>query len=335
MNRREFLAACGALTVAAGLAPAPVMAWRSVDGAAARRVERTRLGMGTFVTITAVHASRQAAEEAAEAAFQEMRRLEAVLSRHDPDSALSALNAAGRLRGAPEPLVDVAGKALRLHRSTGGAFDPTVAPVVDLLRRHQNPGGELALSEAEIREAAALAGADKVRVRGRDIDFAARGVQLTLDGAAKGCIVDRMSRAMVRAGVENHLINAGGDIRASGRPAPGELWRAGLEDPVRGGISRTIALPAGGLASSGGYAAFYDRSREHHHIVRPVDGVSPRGTAAASVFAPTVGEADGLATAMMVLGLRRGAALAGSLPGRGACFTLPSGAVSAHGDFPA
>ncbi|MFW5837572.1 MAG: FAD:protein FMN transferase [Desulfovibrionaceae bacterium] len=338
MNRRDFLLRCSALSLTAGAAAivSPSLAWcsnRLQPGG--HRVERTKLGMGTFVTVAAVHQSGQAAGEAVEAAFAEMDRLQAVLSRYDESSALFALNNDGRIMDAPSPLAEVVDHGLRLHRLTSGGFDPTVAPVVDLLRSRMNPEAEMQLSAAEVRAAVARTGPDKVCIQGRDIAFAAEGAALTLDGVAKGYIVDRMSEALAAAGVADHLVNAGGDVRTSGRPAPGQAWRVGLQDPVRGGVKRTLRLRHGGLATSGGYANFYGRSRAHHHIVKPGSGASPNELASATVFAPTVQEADGLSTACMVLGLRRGSQLIASLPGREACFVLPSGAASATPGFPA
>ena len=264
-----------------------------------------RPAMGTVVSVVALHSSGAGAEDAIEAAFGEMDRLIGILSRHDSSSPVAHLNAAGQLRDAPPELAEVVGRALRYHRLTLGAFDVTVQPLVDLLAA---AGGEPTL--AERAAAAELVGAQNLRLSGRRLSFARSGMGVTLDGIAKGYIVDRMSDVLTRRGICRFLINAGGDIRASGGRDDGRPWTIGVRDPARPDeLCDVVSLTDGAVATSGNY------ERPFRHIVDAATGWPAEGSTSVSVSAPDALAADALATALFVLGPAAGRWLARSIPG--------------------
>lgn len=281
------------------------------------RVTCARPSMGTLVTVTGVHPSADVLEEAAAAAFAEMDRVVDLLNRYDSSSAISYLNAEGAIRGAPPELTRVLGRALFHHGASGGAFDPTVQPVVDLLRAGGGSGSALA-------DALARVGAEGVHLHQRGARFTREGMGVTLDGIAKGYVVDRMARVLEDRGVEHFLVNAGGDIRARGSREDGEPWRVGVQDPTGHGVlPDEIALSGMAVATSGGYEIRFDPEGVHHHIVTPASGASPHHVRSTSVLAPTALDADALATALFVLEPARGLALIESLPGC-ACLVVDS-----------
>lgn len=303
-DRRTFLKAAGALGVGAVAGGALQAAFRLLDtGGDAPLVSRMRVAMGTFVEVNAAGVPRDLADEAIDKAFDEMDRLAAILSRHDPSTPLSHLNAHGSLSGPPPELTAVMLHALDVNRRTGGVFDPTVKPLIDLLEAPH--AGEP--DEAAVREATALVGAGHVHFADRAVSFDRSGVEVTLDGVAKGYIVDRMSDVMTAAGVGNHLINAGGDIRSRGERTPGRAWTVAIEDPKKkGNYPDVIRMRDGAVATSGSYERFYDPSRRWHHIIDPATGHSPHRCVSVSVRAATVMEADALSTAVFVMGQSRG-----------------------------
>ncbi|MEE4166439.1 MAG: FAD:protein FMN transferase, partial [Desulfocapsaceae bacterium] len=141
-----------------------------------------------------------------------------------------------------------------------------------------------------------------IRLNGTTISFAKEHMQVTLDGIAKGYIVDRASDILKTKGVENHLVNAGGDIRTSGTAARGKRWTVAIQDPGKtGGYPDVITMSDGAIATSGNYEVFYDQEKVFHHIVNPFTGRSPQLSASVSVTARTVMEADALSTAVFVL----------------------------------
>ena len=232
---------------------------------------------------------------------------------------MSELNRAGRLRDAPAELVRVVDRSLVYAALTGGSFDVTVQPVVDLFRAHRNPSGSLTLDPAELRAARDLVGIRGLRVSGSELSLERAGMGITLDGIAKGYIADRVSAALASAGVKDHLVNAGGDIMASGCKSPGVPWRVAVRSPAGPAYAGELSLSGRAIATSGGYEVYYDASRRHHHLINPASGSSP-AVGSVSVLAGSVMEADALATALSVLPPSEALRLVQRLPGRECCI---------------
>ena len=252
-----------------------------------------RPAMGTLVSVSALGSTQGLLDEAMGRAFGEMDRLIAIFSRFEPASALSALNDTGRLDGPPPELAYVVARGLRYQAVTRGAFDISVEP---LLR-----------PDTEIAAAQALVGVHHVAASKRAIRFGKAGMGLTLDGIAKGYIVDAIARVLTRGGVRSYLINAGGDIRSAGTRENGRPWTVGVWDPdARGLFPDVIHLTNAAVATSGKY-------ERGDHIVDAATGRSPEYHTCVSVLAPTAMAADALATALFVLDAARGLALVESL----------------------
>lgn len=311
MTRRAFLGMAG--VAGAGL-------WLGVPGLAEAAVSReTKVMLGTFVDVSVAGVSSMQAADALGLAFAEASRLERVFSRYDGGTPVSELNRAGRLQSAPAELVRVVNRSLFYAALTGGSFDVTVQPVVDLFRSHRNPSGELALDEADLRAARALVGIRGLHVSGADLSFARSGMGITLDGIAKGYIADRVSAVLTSAGVRNHLVNAGGDIMAAGHKSPGVPWWVAVRSPSGSAYAGALALSGKAIATSGSYEIYYDASRRHHHLINPASGSSP-AVGSVSVVAGTVMEADALATALSILPPSDALRLVRGLPGRECCI---------------
>jgi thiamine biosynthesis lipoprotein len=138
---------------------------------------------------------------------------------------------------------------------------------------------------------------------------------ITLDGIAKGYVVDVMAHILQTEGVGDFLINAGGDIRTHGRREDGRAWQVAVQDPQKGApYPEVFSLPAGAVATSGSYEIFFDGERTRHHIVNAQTGSSPQPCQSVTVTAPTALAADALATAVFVMGPVRGVAFIDSLP---------------------
>jgi thiamine biosynthesis lipoprotein len=271
--------------------------------------------MTTLVTVTVEDRSAARAEEAIGRAFDEMERVAALLTRFEESSAVGVLNRDGRLGAPPPELRAVVGQGLELHRRSGGAFDPTVAPLVDLYQAHFTAHGGPP-DAAELREVKALVGAGLVHLDDRSLRLGREGMALTLDGIAKGYVVDRMVDVLAARGVRHALVDAGGDIRALGGRADRRPWRVGVQDPRHSGeLTEVIPLAGAAVATSGDYARFHDVERRYHHTVVPSTGRSPNALVSVSVRASTAMEADALATAVFALGPEAGPALVSSLEG--------------------
>ena len=265
----------------------------------------TRGAMGTRVTITVLVPSRDRADEAIGRALEEMDRLIAVFSRYERDSAVTQLNDAGRLDGPPPEVLQVVARSLQYHALSRGGFDVSVAPLVDLF---QDPGVTSLPDRAAIDAALELVGAQNIEVTRRRIGFRRSGMRITLDGIAKGYIVDAIAAVLERHRIRNYLVDAGGDIRVSGVKEGGVPWSVAVQDPAKANrFPDTILLRRGAVATSGSYERFLDRDRMFHHIVDAESGVSPRYSSSVSVIAPTAMAADALATTVFLMEPQHGA----------------------------
>jgi FAD:protein FMN transferase len=280
-----------------------------------QRVRRTELRMGTPVTLTAVHPDGDEARRWITSAFSEMERLESILSRYREDTPVARLNRSGFLQEAPDELLEVVRTGLELSRRSGGAFDMTVAPLLALHRARFTETGSPP-GEDEVARALERVGYGRLQVEGATLSFQRPGMALTLDGIAKGYVVDRTVACLGRAGAEHVLVEAGGDMAATGTSAPGAPWRVGIQDPERPGESMgTLEVRRGGIATSGDYIHSFTPDRMHHHILDPRTGWSPLEARSVTVTTPSALEADALSTAVLVLGAEEGRALLESLEG--------------------
>jgi thiamine biosynthesis lipoprotein len=139
---------------------------------------------------------------------------------------------------------------------------------------------------------------------------------VTLDGIAKGYIVDQGLMTLRQWGFSNTLVEAGGDLAATGVRAPGIPWRIGIQAARERGaeIVRSFSVTDQAVATSGDYLQAYSADLGLHHILDPQKGISSPELASATVIADSGAVADALATALMVMGSQRGLALIESLP---------------------
>jgi thiamine biosynthesis lipoprotein len=280
------------------------------------KVTTNRPAMGTLVSVSALARSSEKAEEAIGRAFDEMDRLIGMFSRFENSSAVTHLNKTGRLEDVPRELLYVVSRSLNFCELTGGNFDISVEPVVDLFR--DSLTGELPVepSPQEVKDALELVGSGNIAVSDRRIDFKKSGMGITLDGIAKGFIVDVVAGALDEHGIADYLINAGGDIRTAGTKEGKQPWIVAVQDPSKNGsFPDTIHLTDSAVATSGSYEVYFDRDRLYHHIVNSRSGMSPTFAASASVVAPSTMAADALATGTFTMTPHAAIAFIDSLPG--------------------
>lgn len=224
-------------------------------------------------------------------------------------------------------LVSLVQTALRTSDLSGGAFDATVGPLVNLWGF--GPGGESSSvpKDAQIAEARARVGHDKLSVRADPPSLRKSEPELYLDlsAIAKGYGVDRIAGLLDRAGVADYLVEIGGELRGRGHNGSGQPWRIAIERPDRNKreVHKVVELRGGAMATSGDYRNFFELDGKlYSHSIDPRTGrpVS-HNLASVTVLAPTAARADALATAFLVLGPKEGPDLAESL-GAAALFIL-------------
>ena len=321
MDRRRFLKLSGILGVGfatGGLLP---VSESVAFNRKLYKVTKTRTGMGTFVSITLMHPSKIQAEEVIGQAFEEMDRVIALMDRYRPDSPIGVLNKEGGLADLPTEVARVLDRSLYFYKQSNGAFDMTVQPMVDLYKRHFDTKG-LPPSETELDKVLALVDASAVQFDGKSIRFKKEGMGITLDGIAKGYVIDCVAELIKRHGIKHALINAGGDIRVAGGKKNGTPWKVGVQNPDEGGPYLDIVkMKDGAMATSGNYEIYFDEEKLYHHIVNPRTGISPRQSDSVTVMASNVMDADALSTAVFVLEPDAGRRFIEGTPGT-ACLIL-------------
>jgi thiamine biosynthesis lipoprotein len=264
-------------------------------------------------------------------AFAEIERLERILSRQQPGTAVHRLNRDGILPDPPVELLTVLDRARYYASITEGAFDITAGELVELYAQSFGDTGAPP-SDRAVKEARQRVAWQAISTDGRGVVFE-QPVTITVDGIAKGFVVDQTVAMLVRQGAEQVMIGAGGDIAVTGTGPFADGWHIGVRDPQDGsGTLGTIRLEGGAVASSGDYMQAFTRDRRFHHIVDPRTGRSPEHTSGVTVIAPTAMDADAISTATLVLGPAAGIALIERLPTvEGVIVTKTGEAVASKG----
>jgi len=234
------------------------------------------------------------------ACFNRIAELESVLSRFQPNSQVSILNRSGFIKNAHPAFLSLIEQSRQLSEMTNGAFDITVKPLLDL---YQASKSSLPTAQQE-EEARELVNYQNIAMSDKEIAFKQADMSITLDGIAKGFIVDEGIAAFKEFGFENVMVEAGGDLMGLGNNGLNSPWKIGLQSPraEMDNLSHTFDIQNQAIATSGDYMQAFTSDFLYHHIIDPRSGYSPRELASVSVIAPNTTLADGLATAAMVLG---------------------------------
>ena len=261
--------------------------------------------MDTPITLTAYGPRGKRALSLARA---RVRQIESELSVTDPCSDVGRLNAAG---GAPVPVGEdtttLTAFALRMNTLTGGAFDPTLYPV---LRAWGFTTEERRVpSDGELAKLLRFAGAEHVHLDGRMLRLD-EGSMLDLGAVGKGFAGDEALAVMAAAGVESALVNLGGNVQTLGLRPDGQRWRIGVKSPD-GGLIGVLRTAAEAVVTSGGYERFFTGpdGQIYWHILDPRTGAPARsGVSSATAVGPEGRICDAMSTAYFVMGAEKTAA---------------------------
>jgi thiamine biosynthesis lipoprotein len=295
--------------------------------------------LGTFCSVNLYEGGSRRAYAAV---FSRIREIEGIMSANLADTELDRVNRnAGKSPAAVSgELLDVLERAKAYAALSGGAFDPTVGPLVKLW----GIGGDEPRVPGEEGIAAAL---DLVDYRDLVIDreagtaFLRRpGQALDLGAIAKGYAADQAAGAAGEAGARRAIIDLGGNVFARGERRKGEAWRIGIQDPrkERGATLGILRVKDKSIVTSGVYERYFEEGgRRYHHILSTEDGYPvENGLLAVSVVADFSIDADALSTAVFALGYEKGRALVESRPGVEAVFVFDDSRVilsSGIGEF--
>ena len=203
--------------------------------------------------------------------------------------------------------------SLDYYHLSGGAFDPTVMPLVNFWGfGYTAKRPVVSVDSSLVDSLRLLVGLDSVLTyEGSFLKKKNTGVQLDFSAIAKGYGVDLVGVFLEDHGIRDYLVEIGGEVRARGVNDQGEAWKIGINTPSPDAgideIQMAVRLPDRALATSGNYRNFYEvEGRKYAHTINPKTGYPELSNLlSASVFAPTCTEADALATACMVMGLEK------------------------------
>jgi FAD:protein FMN transferase len=251
----------------------------------------------TLVSDNAAHAGA-----AAQAAIDEVRRIEAKYSRYVPGSILSRINAAA---GMHFVVVDDETEALlhfaeTLFDQSDGLFDITSG----VLRRAWDFKRAVVPAQAQIDTLLPLVGWTKVEFFNKQIRLPILGMELDFGGFGKEYAADRACAVLQNSGIGHALVNLGGDVRVLGGQADGRPWRIGIAHPRQeGAVLAAIPLTSGGLATSGDYERHFEHNGKRYcHILDPRTGWPVNTWQSISVVAALAVSAGSLSTIAMLKG---------------------------------
>lgn len=207
-------------------------------------------------------------------------------------------------------------QSYELNALSEGAFDVTLGPLIDLwgfgpTKRINTP------SDVELAEVVSAVGMQSVLEFDRKVKTLKKlnaKTELNFSAIAKGYAADVIAKSLDKAGVENYMVEIGGDLIVRGINQVGAPWRVAIEKPVEGerAVELVLSLKDEALASSGDYRNFYEADGKRlSHIIDPVTSRPVvHDLASVSVIANDAARADGLATTLLVLGAERGLEIA-------------------------
>jgi thiamine biosynthesis lipoprotein len=267
--------------------------------------------VGTVLEITLAAPTEAEAIAAMEELFRLAAELERVFTVFDPESPLRRLNR--RAGGGPQvvdpEIAHILSESVAYWRLTGGAFDVTVGPLVDLwrlaVRRNEPPG------ETELAASLALVGSDKILMdKGGSVALERAGMSVNLGGIAKGYALDRMEERLRARGISEAFVSFGqSSILAVGAPPDTSGWRVLLNDAGEG-FAGVATLRDQRLSVSASFGQWSEiAGRRYGHVIDPRSGEAMTRAAQAAVLAPSGALAEALSKALLILTQEQGLAL--------------------------
>jgi thiamine biosynthesis lipoprotein len=237
-----------------------------------------------------------------------LRNFDLSLSSYDSSSVISKINRNEDLT-VDDKFREVYEAAVEVNIKSGGAFDLTVMPLVNAWGF--GPGRKTHIDQEVIDSLLKYVGMDKIAIEGDQLVKESPGVSVDVNAIAQGYSVDIVAEYLVAKGIENYMVEIGGEVKTRGRNPKAEVWKIGLDRPEYGNVMPGMQMQAilklneKSLATSGNYRKFYEEDGiKYSHSIDPVTGYPVRHEIlSATIIAESCMMADAYATACMVMGL--------------------------------
>ncbi|MDP3143240.1 MAG: FAD:protein FMN transferase [Candidatus Omnitrophota bacterium] len=261
----------------------------------------TQLLMGTFVEVVSDDS------RAGPIAFAEIKRLDNLLSKFNAQSEIYKLNQTGKSKISPDTL-SVIKKSIQIYKQSNGAFDITVAPLVDIWKEVIHT--KILPQEDRVSTAKALVGSENIFIDEKKsmVKFLKKGMRIDLGAIAKGYAVDCAVKKLQQAGIRSCLVNIGGNMYGLGKKGK-HCWKVGIRHPrKKNQIVGYILLCDQAIATSGDYEQYAQiKGKRIGHIINPKTGYPVNNNiVSVTVISPSATNCDALGTAIFVLGKENG-----------------------------
>ena len=292
--------------------------------------------MGTLVEITIQEIDNNLGQHAINKSFNEMSRLEKIMSTHLPNSELSQLNSLAERETkitVSSDLLKVIQRGVHWGKLSNGAIDITIGPAVKLWDFNAETPN---LPDVDkLQKTTSFIDYKNISIDGNSVIFKKTGIALHLGAIGKGYAVDQAIGILKKMGVKSGLVNAGGDLMAFGLKNEAEAWQVGIQHPRKPEeIIASLDVRDKAVATSGDYQRYFIKDNvRFHHILNPKNGWPENQTMSATVIADTVMDADAISTASFILGPKKGIALINSLEGAEGMILSKLGSASYSSGF--
>lgn len=237
-----------------------------------------------------------------------LERINLLMSTYIDDSELSLFNASSSTQCqelSPETLY-VTENAIKVSQQTGGKFDATLAPLIEIWGFDKKQTNDVIPSQQVISKMLSQIGFQKIDFQGHCVAKTLPHLSMNFSAIAKGYAVDEIAKLVASQGVENYLVEIGGEVANRGVNAKGNAWRIAIEsaDTAQRSIQRVLAPQGLGVATSGSYRNYFEKDgKRFSHTIDPTTGYPITHTlASVTVLHEETMMADAIATAMMVMG---------------------------------
>lgn len=265
-------------------------------------------------------------EEALTNAENEIKRIDALFDRGNPESEIFKINSEKNAIVSEETAALIK-NTVSLSERTNGAFDITTAPLSDLWGFY---GGSFRVpSDSEISKTLKNIGYGQIKIDGSTVSIP-EGFSVDLGAVAKGYASDRAAGVLRDCGVSSAIISLGGNVHALGSKPDGTAWNVGITDPFdKSSLTGSVNVRDKAVVTSGGYQRYFEQDGvKYHHIIDPKTGKSADSRlSSVTIIADSGTTADALSTALFVMGLDKSAELWRQSGGFEAVFVDTNGSV--------
>ncbi|TCL09501.1 thiamine biosynthesis lipoprotein [Shimia isoporae] len=274
--------------------------------------------MGTTYNVVAVDSAKKVSQEALQAAINaSLAQTDIQMSNWNAASEISKINASRSTApiAVSAEMAELLDAANAVHEATEGQFDLTVGPLIDVWGFGANGKPGVVPTEAQIAAAMDKVGqGSSLRLTNAGLEKLNPDAEMYLSAIGKGYGVDKVGETLERFGIENYMVEIGGDILTKGKNAEGMAWQVAIETPdaLSGGIQKVVGVSNFGMATSGDYRNYFEEDGvRYSHIIDATTGKPvTHTTASVTVLAENAMLADAWATGLLAMGRERGMAVA-------------------------